>query len=104
MFKSDLVLSADIRRVGHVVAPVLLLDLLLLFIQEHQLLLAAMHVLVQAVQVMTAPLGVVLRLKRSKTNMRGSEHADFVIYNKLNLRIIILDIYMSVKILNHQSG
>lgn len=48
------------------VTPVLLFDLILLFCQEVQLLVAALHVLVQAIKVVTAPLGVVLRRNKFK--------------------------------------
>lgn len=55
-----LILPTDVRWVHHAVTPVLLSDLILLVYQEGQLLVAALHVLVQAVQVVAAPLGVVL--------------------------------------------
>ena len=50
-----LILPADIGRVLHVVTPVLLLDLVLLVSQEGQLFGAALHVLMQAVQVVVTP-------------------------------------------------
>lgn len=51
-----LVLPADVRRVRHVVAPVLLPDLVLLLRQELQLLVAGLRVVVQAAQVVLTPL------------------------------------------------
>lgn len=63
VFSADLVLPAHVRWVHHAVAPVLLLDLALFVSQEGQLLVAALHVLVHAVQVVTTPLGVVLKKK-----------------------------------------
>lgn len=57
----DLILSTGVRRVHHAVTPVLLLDLVLLLFKEGQFLVTAMHVFMQAVQVMATPLRVVLR-------------------------------------------
>lgn len=51
-----LVLPAGVRRVWHVVAPVLRPDLVLLLRQELQLLVARLHVVVQAAQVVLTPL------------------------------------------------
>lgn len=64
----DLILPADVRWVHHAVTPVLSFDLILFFSQEGQFLVAAMHVFIQAVQVMATPLGVVLRRKEIKLN------------------------------------
>lgn len=51
-----LVLPADVRRVCHVVAPVLRPNLVLLLRQELQLLVTRLHVVVQAAQVVLTPL------------------------------------------------
>lgn len=59
----DLILPADVRRVHHAVTPVLPFDLILFFSQKGQFLGAALHVFVEAVQVVATPLGVVLRRK-----------------------------------------
>lgn len=66
----DLILPAGVWRVHHAVTPVLLLDLVLLLRQEAQLLLTAVHVLIQAVQVMAAPLGVVLSATSRQAQVR----------------------------------
>ena len=55
-----LILPADVRRIHHVVAPVLLFDFPLLLHQVGQLLVAALHVVIQAAEVVPAPLGVIL--------------------------------------------
>ena len=56
-----LVLPAGVRGVRHVVAPVLLPDLVLLLRQEQQLLVRRLHVVVEAAQVVLTPLGVFLQ-------------------------------------------
>lgn len=61
MIGSHLVLPPDVWRVHHVIAPVLLDDLFLLFVQKGQLLVAALHVFIQALQVVVPPLGVILK-------------------------------------------
>lgn len=65
---SDLILPADVRWVHNAVTPVLLYDLILFIPQEVPFLLGAVHVLVQSVQVVAAPFGVVLRRKKMRLN------------------------------------
>lgn len=64
--RTDLILPADVRRIHHVVAPVLLLDLVLLFTQELQLFVAALRVIVETVQVLAAQFGFFLKERVSK--------------------------------------
>lgn len=66
----DLILSAGVGRVHHAVTPVLLLDLVLLLRQEVQFLLTAVHVFMQAFQVMATPLGVVLSTGSRRVKFR----------------------------------
>lgn len=54
------VATPDVRRIHHAVAPVLLEDLRLFVAQVAYLFITAVHVLVQAVQVVLAPFRVVL--------------------------------------------
>lgn len=68
LLNSNLILPADVGRVQHAVAPVLFLDLLLLFVEEGQLLVAALHIVVQGVQVVPTPLGVVLDKTAKRRN------------------------------------
>lgn len=73
-----LVLPADVRRVCHVVAPVLRPDLVLLFGQELQLLVTRLHVLVQAAQVVLTPLGVFLSREEHQCERKPGQPARSV--------------------------
>lgn len=86
---TDLVLPADVGRVHHAVAPVLTLDLVLLFHQEAQFLGAALHVVIQAVEVVAAPLGVVL-LEKSHPLVCEHSRARFISFIMVILSYTVL--------------
>lgn len=73
----DLILPANIRWVHHPIAPVLLPDLVLFFPQEGQLFVAAMHIIVKAVQVVATPLRIVLK---ESNKIRPGKSQELIVF------------------------
>lgn len=60
MWSAHLILSADISMVNHLITPVLFKDLVLLLPHVCHLLLTVLHVVIQAVEIVTSPFWVIL--------------------------------------------